>query len=185
MKSGECAIIDLHSMIEGNLPCISLCRHPSGNWMMLWDSSIFSGKADFCAASSRAAAFPTSSLRPVRPTRQRCVYYRERMTWLYHLNATTAGIKTPIKAIIDELDTFPASAEQRARYGRDQYFNKKQQLKACWSLSRPKIDTFIASRRKIRISIFTTRFKPLHMFEFKPVEASDMQRAVDRAFDRS
>ena len=75
---------------------------------------------------------------------------------LYHLNATTAGI-ADIKAIIDELDTFLTPNGALVIWTRSS-ISIKSSSRACWSLSRPARSRSSRPRRKIRISIFTTRF---------------------------
>ena len=58
--------------------------------MMLWDSSIFSGKTDFCAASSRAAAFPNLIFygpSGVGKTTVASIIAKQTDRKLYHLNA--------------------------------------------------------------------------------------------------
>ena len=100
---------------------------------------------------------------------------------LYHLNATTAGI-ADIKAIIDELDTFLTPNGALVYLDEIQYFNKKQQQSLLEFIETGKITLIASTTENPYFYIYNAILSRCTVFEFKPVEASDMLRAVDRAF---
>ena len=101
---------------------------------------------------------------------------------LYHLNATTAGI-ADIKAIIDELDTFLTPNGALVYLDEIQYFNKKQQQSLLEFIETGKITLIASTTENPYFYIYNAILSRCTVFEFKPVEASDMLRAVDRAFE--
>ena len=100
---------------------------------------------------------------------------------LYHLNATTAGI-ADIKAIIDELDTFFAPNGALVYLDEIQYFNKKQQQSLLEFIETGKITLIASTTENPYFYIYNAILSRCTVFEFKPIEARDMQRAVERAF---
>ena len=74
---------------------------------------------------------------------------------LHRLNGTTAST-ADIRDVVAELDTFAAPNGILLYLDEIQYFNKKQQQSLLEYIENGKI-TLIASTRKIRIFIFTTR----------------------------
>ena len=99
---------------------------------------------------------------------------------LYHLNATTAGI-ADIKAIIDELDTFLAPNGALVYLDEIQYFNKKQQQSLLEFIETGKITLIASTTENPYFYIYNAILSRCTVFEFKPVEAADMRRAVERA----
>ena len=99
---------------------------------------------------------------------------------LYRLNATTAGL-ADIKAIIDELDTFLAPNGALIYLDEIQYFNKKQQQSLLEFIETGKITLIASTTENPYFYIYNAILSRCTVFEFKPVEAADMQRAVDRA----
>ena len=100
---------------------------------------------------------------------------------LYRLNATTAGI-ADIKAIIDELDTFLAPEGALVYLDEIQYFNKKQQQSLLEFIESGKITLIASTTENPYFYIYNAILSRCTVFEFKPVDAADMQRAVERAF---
>lgn len=100
---------------------------------------------------------------------------------LYRLNATTASIHD-IKAIIDELDTFLAPEGALVYLDEIQYFNKKQQQSLLECIESGKITLIASTTENPYFYIFNAILSRCTVFEFKPVEASELRRAVDRAF---
>ena len=100
---------------------------------------------------------------------------------LYHLNATTAGI-ADIKAIIDELDTFLAPNGALVYLDEIQYFNKKQQQSLLEFIETGKITLIASTTENPYFYIYNAILSRCTVFEFKPIEARDMQKAVERAF---
>ena len=100
---------------------------------------------------------------------------------LYHLNATTAGI-ADIKAIIDELDTFLAPNGALVYLDEIQYFNKKQQQSLLEFIETGKMTLIASTTENPYFYIYNAILSRCTVFEFKPIEAADMERAVERAF---
>lgn len=100
---------------------------------------------------------------------------------LYHLNATTAGI-ADIKAIIDELDTFLAPNGALVYLDEIQYFNKKQQQSLLEFIETGKITLVASTTENPYFYIYNAILSRCTMFEFRPIEAQDMEKAVERAF---
>nr|WP_297274972.1 replication-associated recombination protein A [uncultured Agathobaculum sp.] len=100
---------------------------------------------------------------------------------LYHLNATTAGI-ADIKAIIDELDTFLAPNGALVYLDEIQYFNKKQQQSLLEFIETGKMTLIASTTENPYFYVYNAILSRSTVFEFKPIEVSDMQHAVERAF---
>lgn len=100
---------------------------------------------------------------------------------LYHLNATTAGI-SDIKAIIDELDTFLAPNGALVYLDEIQYFNKKQQQSLLEFIETGKMTLIASTTENPYFYVYNAILSRSTVFEFKPIEVTDMQRAVERAF---
>lgn len=100
---------------------------------------------------------------------------------LYHLNATTAGI-ADIKAIIDELDTFLAPNGALVYLDEIQYFNKKQQQSLLEFIETGKMTLIASTTENPYFYVYNAILSRSTVFEFKPIETGDMQRAVERAF---
>lgn len=100
---------------------------------------------------------------------------------LYHLNATTAGI-ADIKAIIDELDTFLAPNGALVYLDEIQYFNKKQQQSLLEFIETGKMTLIASTTENPYFYVYNAILSRSTVFEFKPIEAVDMERAVERAF---
>lgn len=100
---------------------------------------------------------------------------------LYHLNATTAGI-SDIKAIIDELDTFLAPNGALVYLDEIQYFNKKQQQSLLEFIETGKMTLIASTTENPYFYVYNAILSRSTVFEFKPIEAVDMERAVERAF---
>lgn len=99
---------------------------------------------------------------------------------LYHLNATTAGI-ADIKAIIDELDTFLAPNGALVYLDEIQYFNKKQQQSLLEFIETGKMTLIASTTENPYFYVYNAILSRSTVFEFKPIEIGDMQRAVERA----
>lgn len=100
---------------------------------------------------------------------------------LYRLNATTASIGD-IRAIIDELDTFLAPEGALLYLDEIQYFNKKQQQSLLEFIENGRITLIASTTENPYFYIYNAILSRCTVFEFKPVEPSEIARAVDRAF---
>lgn len=99
---------------------------------------------------------------------------------LYHLNATTSGI-ADIKAVIDELDTFLAPNGALVYLDEIQYFNKKQQQSLLEFIETGKMTLIASTTENPYFYIYNAILSRCTVFEFKPVEPRDVERAVERA----
>lgn len=99
---------------------------------------------------------------------------------LYRLNATTAGI-ADIKAIIDELDTFLAPKGALVYLDEIQYFNKKQQQSLLEFIETGKMTLIASTTENPYFYIYNAILSRCTVFEFKPVEAAEIEKAVERA----
>ncbi|MDO5141999.1 MAG: replication-associated recombination protein A [Eubacteriales bacterium] len=103
---------------------------------------------------------------------------------LYHLNATTAGI-ADIKAIVDELDTLLAPNGALVYLDEIQYFNKKQQQSLLEFIENGKLTLIASTTENPYFYVYNAILSRCTVFEFRPIEAADMQRAVERAFSHA
>ena len=101
---------------------------------------------------------------------------------LRRLNATTAGI-ADIKAIIDELDTLMAPEGVLLYLDEIQYFNKKQQQSLLEFIENGKITLIASTTENPYFYVFNAILSRSTIFEFKQLNASDVERAVVRAID--
>ena len=99
---------------------------------------------------------------------------------LRKLNATTAGI-ADIKRIIDELDTFLTPGGVLLYLDEIQYFNKKQQQSLLEFIEDGRITLIASTTENPYFCVFNAILSRSTVFEFKPVAAQDVERAVDRA----
>ncbi|MBS5164677.1 MAG: replication-associated recombination protein A [Butyricicoccus pullicaecorum] len=100
---------------------------------------------------------------------------------LYHLNATTASI-ADIKGIIAELDTFLAPNGALVYLDEIQYFNKKQQQSLLEFIEDGRMTLIASTTENPYFYIYNAVLSRCTIFEFQPVEPSEILRAVQRAF---
>ena len=99
---------------------------------------------------------------------------------LRRLNATTAGI-ADIKAIIDELDTLMAPEGVLLYLDEIQYFNKKQQQSLLEFIENGKITLIASTTENPYFYVFNAILSRSTIFEFKQLDAVDVEKAVVRA----
>ncbi|MBP8640478.1 MAG: replication-associated recombination protein A [Oscillospiraceae bacterium] len=99
---------------------------------------------------------------------------------LRRLNATTAGI-ADIKAIIDELDTLMAPEGVLLYLDEIQYFNKKQQQSLLEFIENGKITLIASTTENPYFYVFNAILSRSTIFEFKQLDANDVEKAVVRA----
>jgi len=99
---------------------------------------------------------------------------------LRRLNATTAGI-ADIKAIIDELDTLMAPEGVLLYLDEIQYFNKKQQQSLLEFIENGKITLIASTTENPYFYVFNAILSRSTIFEFKQLDAHDVEKAVIRA----
>ena len=98
---------------------------------------------------------------------------------LRKLNATTAGI-ADIKKIIDELDTFLTPGGVLLYLDEIQYFNKKQQQTLLEYIENGKITLIASTTENPYFYVYNAILSRSTVFEFKPVEKDEAQRALQR-----
>ena len=101
---------------------------------------------------------------------------------LRKLNATTAGI-ADIKAIISELDTLLTPGGVLLYLDEIQYFNKKQQQSLLEFMEDGRITVIASTTENPYFYVYNAILSRSTVFEFKPVEKAEAQRAVDRALN--
>jgi putative ATPase len=99
---------------------------------------------------------------------------------LRRLNATTAGI-ADIKAIIDELDTLITPEGVLLYLDEIQYFNKKQQQSLLEFIENGKITLIASTTENPYFYVFNAILSRSTIFEFKQLDAPDVEKAVLRA----
>ncbi|NCB74943.1 MAG: replication-associated recombination protein A [Clostridia bacterium] len=99
---------------------------------------------------------------------------------LRRLNATTSGI-ADIKAIIDELDTLMAPEGVLLYLDEIQYFNKKQQQSLLEFIENGKITLIASTTENPYFYVFNAILSRSTIFEFKQLDAADVEKAVVRA----
>ena len=116
-----------------------------------------------------------------KTTVARIIAERTRRT-LRKLNATTAGI-ADIKRIIDELDTLLTPGGVLLYLDEIQYFNKKQQQSLLEFIEDGRITLIASTTENPYFTVFNAILSRSTVFEFKPVDARDAEKAVLRAVD--
>ena len=99
---------------------------------------------------------------------------------LYRLNATTASLQD-VKDIIASVGTLMAPGGILLYLDEIQYFNKKQQQSLLEFIETGKIMLIASTTENPYFYIYNAILSRCTVFEFKPVEAADMRRAVERA----
>ncbi|NLV87114.1 MAG: replication-associated recombination protein A [Clostridiales bacterium] len=101
---------------------------------------------------------------------------------LRHMNATTSGI-SDIKAIIDELDTLLAPNGILLYLDEIQYFNKKQQQSLLEFIENGKISLIASTTENPYFYVFNAILSRSTIFEFKPINPNEVEKALIRAID--
>lgn len=101
---------------------------------------------------------------------------------LHKLNGTSASI-ADIKDVISQIGTF-GSAEGILLYLDEiQYFNKKQQQSLLEYIENGDITLIASTTENPYFAVFNAVISRCTVFEFKPPEASEIEKSVRRAFD--
>ncbi len=101
---------------------------------------------------------------------------------LYKLNATTAS-SGDIKEIISQLDGILGENGVILYLDEIQYFNKKQQQLLLEFIESGKITLIASTTENPYFYIYNAILSRCTVFEFRPVAAQDIEKAVRRAFD--
>ena len=99
---------------------------------------------------------------------------------LHRLNATTAGI-ADIKDVIADVDTLLAPDGVLLYLDEIQYFNKKQQQSLLEFIENGKVTLIASTTENPYFYVYNAILSRSTVFEFKPVPAEDVKRAVTRA----
>ena len=100
---------------------------------------------------------------------------------LHRLNGTTAST-ADIKAVVEELDTLAAVNGVLLYLDEIQYFNKKQQQSLLEHIENGRITLIASTTENPYFYVYGAVLSRSTVFEFKAVEAADIERAVNRAF---
>ena len=100
---------------------------------------------------------------------------------LHRLNGTTAST-ADIKAVVEELDTLAAVNGVLLYLDEIQYFNKKQQQTLLEHIENGRITLIASTTENPYFYVYSAILSRSTVFEFKAVEAADIERAVERAF---
>ena len=101
---------------------------------------------------------------------------------LYRLNGTTASTKD-IKLVIDELDMISAGNGVLLYLDEIQYFTKKQQQTLLEFIENGRISLIASTTENPYFYVYSAILSRSTVFEFLPVSASAVEKAVERAFD--
>lgn len=100
---------------------------------------------------------------------------------LYRLNGTTAST-ADIKEIVSQLDTFDGRNGVVLYLDEIQYLNKKQQQNLLEFIENGSITLIASTTENPYFYVYNAVLSRCTVFEFKPVEPPEVQRAVERAF---
>lgn len=101
---------------------------------------------------------------------------------LHKLNGTSASI-SDIKDIISEIGTFAGADGILLYLDEIQYFNKKQQQSLLEYIENGDITLIASTTENPYFAVFNAVISRSTVFEFKPPEADEIEKAVMRAFD--
>lgn len=99
---------------------------------------------------------------------------------LHRLNATTASV-SDIKNIVSTLDSFLAPEGVLLYLDEIQHFNKKQQQSLLEFMENGKITLIASTTENPYFYVYNAVLSRSIVFEFKPVSADDIERALKRA----
>jgi len=102
---------------------------------------------------------------------------------LHRLNGTTASV-ADIKEVISEIGTFAATDGILLYLDEIQYFNKKQQQSLLEYIESGDITLIASTTENPYFAVFNAVISRSTVFEFKPPEASEIEKAVKRAFEK-
>ncbi len=101
---------------------------------------------------------------------------------LHRLNGTTAST-ADIRAVVEEVDTLAGANGILLYLDEIQYFNKKQQQTLLEYIENGKITLIASTTENPYFYVYNAILSRSTVFEFKTVEPSEVERAVQRAFD--
>ena len=101
---------------------------------------------------------------------------------LHKLNGTTAST-ADIKAVVEELDTFAGMNGILLYLDEIQYFNKRQQQTLLEYIENGRITLIASTTENPYFYVYNAILSRSTVFEFKPVEPEEIEKAVRRGFD--
>ena len=101
---------------------------------------------------------------------------------LYRLNATTASV-SDVRSIIDSLDSFLTMNGVLLYLDEIQHFNKKQQQSLLEFMENGKITLIASTTENPYFYIYNAVLSRSVVFEFKPIEASEVKKALQRGIE--
>ena len=101
---------------------------------------------------------------------------------LRRLNATTAST-ADIKAIVSQIDTFSGMNGILLYLDEIQYFNKKQQQTLLEFIENGSITLIASTTENPYFYVYNAILSRSTVFEFKAIEAGELERAVERGFE--
>lgn len=102
--------------------------------------------------------------------------------YLVKLNGTTAST-ADIKEVVAQINTFETMNGVLLYLDEIQYFNKKQQQTLLEFIENGSITLIASTTENPYFYVYNAILSRSTVFEFKPVEQQDVERAVQRAFD--
>ena len=100
---------------------------------------------------------------------------------LHKLNGTTAST-ADIKAVVEELNTFTGMNGILLYLDEIQYFNKRQQQTLLEFIENGQITLIASTTENPYFYVYNAILSRSTVFEFKPVQAEDIEKAVERGF---
>ena len=100
---------------------------------------------------------------------------------LHKLNGTTAST-ADIKAVVEELDTFAGMNGILLYLDEIQYFNKRQQQTLLEFIENGRITLIASTTENPYFYVYNAILSRSTVFEFKPVDTADIEKAVERGF---
>ena len=118
-----------------------------------------------------------------KTTVARIIAKKTNMT-LHILNGTQAGV-SDMKEIFSEVGTFASMNGILLYLDEIQYLNKKQQQSLLSYIENGDITLIASTTENPYFAVYNALISRCTVFEFKPVETSEIKKAVQRAFEKS
>ena len=118
-----------------------------------------------------------------KTTVARIIAEKTNMT-LHILNGTQAGV-SDMKEVFSEVGTFAGMNGILLYLDEIQYLNKKQQQSLLSYIENGDITLIASTTENPYFAVYNAVISSCTVFEFKPVETSEMKKAVQRAFEKS
>lgn len=152
--------------------------------MTLWDKSILLRPTDLCVKLLKAEIFRILFSTVLRGLENYAchIYCQKTNRTLKKLNGTTAST-ADIKEIVAQLNTFSGLNGILLYLDEIQYFNKKQQQTLLEYIENGSITLIASTTENPYFYVYNAILSRSTVFEFKPVEPDEVEKAVYRASD--